>query len=102
MAEKGGQILETFTLQCHERPEMKAFRKTPSKFASKNTKMDKNRGSFLETFTNTLLLQYQMQPLELPPLRPIFNLNKPIFPFVVASRRLVMTKTVINNLLVNI
>ena len=82
---------------------MKVFRKTPSKFASKNTKMDKNRGSFLETFTNKLLFQYQMQPLELPsPLGPIFNLNKPVFPFVVASRRLVMAKTVINNSLVNI
>ena len=84
---------------------MKAFLKTPSKFASTNTKMDKNRGSFFETFTNKLLFQYQMQSLELPPpppLGPIFNLNKPIFPFVVASRRLVMAKTVMNNLLVNI
>ena len=67
MAREGGQILETFTLQCHDRPEMKAFRKTPSKFASKNTKMAKNRGSFLGTFTNELLFHHHMQCLKLPP-----------------------------------
>ena len=83
---------------------MKAFWKTPSKFASKNTKIVKNRGSFLETFTNKLLFQYKMQFLKLPPpsLGPILNLNKPPFPFVVDCGRLVMVKTVINNLLVYI
>ncbi len=35
-ARKGGQISGTFTLQTHERPKMKVFLKTPSKFASKN------------------------------------------------------------------
>ena len=47
---KGGKTSGTFTLQTHERPKMKVFLKTPSKFASKNQKMAKNRGCFLETF----------------------------------------------------
>ena len=42
---------------------MMVFQKTPSKFASKITKMAKNRGSFLGTFTSELLFQHQMQSL---------------------------------------
>ena len=45
-----GQTLETFMLQSHGRPELKAFQKTPSKFASKNKNMAKNRGRFCSTF----------------------------------------------------
>ena len=62
MARKGGQIFGTFALQTHERPKIKAFQKTPSKFASKNAKMAKNRVCFLETFTQT--------PLKLPNISP--------------------------------
>ena len=36
IARKGGKTSGTFTLQTHERPKMKVFLKTPSKFASKN------------------------------------------------------------------
>ena len=81
---------------------MKAFWKTPSKFASKNTKMAKNRGSFLGTFTNELLFQHHMQCLKLPPPDQFLTSANPILAFVMASRRLVMAKTLINNLLANI
>jgi hypothetical protein len=36
IARKEGQISGTFTLQTHQRPKMKVFLKTPSKFALKN------------------------------------------------------------------
>ena len=70
--------------------------------------MAKNRGSFLGTFTNELLFQHHMQCLKLPPPPPppppdqFLTSANPILPFVMASRRLVMAKTLINNLLANI
>ena len=50
MAPKEVNIFGTFALQTHGRPKIKAFQKTPSKFASKNLKNGQKEGVVFRNF----------------------------------------------------